>query len=120
MWGDDERKLTERVTVLVGPANGAYPSGNSLVVRGDGETIVIDPSVTVVERGVPGRVDAVVNSHSHEDHMAGNGTFPGARVHIHHDDLVGAVSVDGLMEVYGLSGPARDAFAKVVVNEFHF
>src|SRR3954447_19385181 len=83
-WGDDERVLSPSVSVLVGAANGAYPSGNSLLVRGAGETIVIDPSVTVVERGgVPANVDAVVNSHSHEDHMAGNGMFPAARVHIH-------------------------------------
>ncbi|MET0908337.1 MAG: MBL fold metallo-hydrolase, partial [Ilumatobacteraceae bacterium] len=73
-WGDDERVLAPGVSVLVGDANGAYPSGNSLLVRGAGETIIIDPSVTVVERGgAPMPVDAIVNSHSHEDHMAGNG-----------------------------------------------
>jgi glyoxylase-like metal-dependent hydrolase (beta-lactamase superfamily II) len=76
-WGNDERRLTDSVSVLVGDANGAYPSGNTLLVRGAGEAVLIDPSVTVVARGgAPVEVDAVINSHSHEDHMAGNGTFP--------------------------------------------
>jgi glyoxylase-like metal-dependent hydrolase (beta-lactamase superfamily II) len=102
------------VSVLVGDANGAYPSGNTLLVRGAGESVVIDPSVTVVARGgTPVPVDAVINSHSHEDHMAGNGTFPDARLHIHDDDLPGARSIDGLMAVYGLTGDARDEFERV-------
>ena len=37
-WGDDERRLTSSVSVLGGPSNGAYPSGNTLLVRGSGET----------------------------------------------------------------------------------
>jgi glyoxylase-like metal-dependent hydrolase (beta-lactamase superfamily II) len=120
-WGDDERVLSPSVSVLVGDANGAYPSGNSLLVRGAGETIVIDPSVSVVERGgVPANVDAVVNSHSHEDHMAGNGLFPDARVPIHQADLVGAQHIDGLMEVYGLTGASRREFEAVVVEQFHY
>ncbi len=62
-WNEDARKLTDQVTALVGADNGAYPSGNSLVVKGAGETIIIDPSVTVVERGGAGvPVDAVVNT----------------------------------------------------------
>jgi len=120
-WGDDERKLTSSVSVLGGEANGAYPSGNSLLVRGAGETIVIDPSVTVAARGgAPAPVDAVVNSHAHEDHLAGNATFPDARVHIHDNDLPGAQSMDGLMAVYGLTGEARSAFERVVIEEFHY
>jgi glyoxylase-like metal-dependent hydrolase (beta-lactamase superfamily II) len=120
-WGEDERRLSGSVSVLVGDANGAYPSGNSLLVRGAGETIIIDPSVTVVQRGgAPARVDAVVNSHSHEDHMAGNGLFADARVHIHEADLLGARDIDGLMEVYGLTGASRRDFERVVVDEFHY
>ena len=120
-WGDDERRLTSSVSVLVGDANGAYPSGNTLLVRGAGESVVIDPSVTVVARGgAPGRIDAVINSHSHEDHMAGNGLFADARLHIHHEDLPGAQSIDGLMEVYGLTGSARSEFERVILDEFHF
>ena len=120
-WGDDERRLTPNTSVLVGDANGAYPSGNSLLVRGAGETVIIDPSVTVVARGgAPVRVDAVINSHSHEDHMAGNGLFADARLHIHEADRLGALSIDGLMEVYGLTGDSRDVFERVVVDEFHY
>ena len=119
-WGDDARRLTADVTALVGPANGAYPSGNTLVVRGAGETVVIDPSVTVVERGVAGRVDAVINSHSHEDHVAGNGAFPDARVHAHHADLPAGRGLDGLLDVYGLEGEPRAAFGRTVVEEFHY
>lgn len=120
-WNDDARKLTDRVTVLVGEANGAYPSGNSLVIRGDGETVIIDPSVTVAERGGVGMpVDAIINSHAHEDHLAGNGTFPDARVHIHEQDLPGAVSLDGLLDVYGLEGDVRAGFGQQILEEFHF
>jgi glyoxylase-like metal-dependent hydrolase (beta-lactamase superfamily II) len=120
-WGDDERRLTDTVSVLVGDANGAYPSGNTLLVRGAGESVVIDPSVTVVARGgTPVPVDAVINSHSHEDHMAGNGSFPDARLHIHDEDLPGAQSMEGLMAVYGLKGDARDAFERVILDEFHY
>ena len=42
-------------------------------------------------------VDAVLNSHSHEDHVAGNGLFADARVHVHAEDLPGIRSLPGLM-----------------------
>ncbi|MEL6893090.1 MAG: MBL fold metallo-hydrolase [Actinomycetota bacterium] len=120
-WGPDERRLTDSVSVLVGEKNGAYPSGNSLLVRGAGETILIDPSIDVVAKGgAPVAIDAVVNSHSHEDHIAGNGFFADARVHIHDADLVGITSMDGLMGIYGLEGEARADFEQTVLEEFHF
>jgi glyoxylase-like metal-dependent hydrolase (beta-lactamase superfamily II) len=120
-WGDDERKLTDRVSVLVGGENGRYPSGNSLLVRGSSESALIDPSIDVVARGgAPVSIDAVINSHSHEDHVTGNGFFEDARVHIHHEDLPGVQSIDGLMDVYGYDGETRARFQKIVIEQFHF
>ncbi len=120
-WGTAERALTSDVSVLIGADNGRYPSGNSLVIRGDGESVIIDPSVSVVERGgAPVPIDAVIVSHSHEDHLAGNGFYNDARLHIHCEDLPGARSLDGLMEVYGLTGETREAFAEQIVEEFHY
>jgi glyoxylase-like metal-dependent hydrolase (beta-lactamase superfamily II) len=120
-WGDDERKLTDRVSVLVGAKNGSYPSGNSLLVRGNGESVIIDPSIDVLERGgVPIRIDAVLNSHSHEDHIVCNGFFKHARVHIHDADLPGLQSIDGMMDIYGYQGELRTQFQKVVCEQFHY
>lgn len=120
-WAEAELRLTPDVSVLVGDDAGRYPSGNSLVVRGAGEAVIVDPSVTVVARGgAPVPVDAVILSHSHEDHMAGNGLFSDSRLHIHDADLPGARSIDGLMDVYGLSGEPRRAFAQQVIEEFHY
>jgi len=120
-WGEAELQLTDRVSVLVGTDNGRYPSGNSLLVRGAGEAVIIDPSIDVVARGgAPVAIDAVINSHSHEDHMPGNGFYADARIHIHDEDLPGARSLDGLMDVYGLSGRPRADFARQVVEEFNY
>lgn len=120
-WGDEELRLTDSVSVLCGADRGAYPSGNSVVVRGRAENIIIDPSVSVVGRGgAPVAIDAVLNSHCHEDHMAGNGLFADARVHIHHDDVVGAASIEGLLAGYGFEDSMMQAFATALIEEFHF
>ena len=120
-WGEDELVLTDSVSVLVGADRGAYPAGNSVVVRGAGEAVIIDPSTTVVDRGGgPVPVDAVINSHGHEDHLAGNGLFATARVHIHDDDLMAARSLDGLMAVYGYQGEVAEAFRRQILTDFHY
>ena len=120
-WGSSERRLTERVSVLMGANSGKYPSGNTLLVKGSSESIVIDPSIDVIERGgVPVTIDAVLNSHSHEDHISANGFFSDARIHVHEADLPGVQSLDGLMEIYGLPTDARSAFQKIIVERFHF
>ncbi len=120
-WGQDQVKLTSTVSVLRGAENGAYPSGNSVLVEGASEAVVIDPSVTVVAKGgAPVPVDAVINSHGHEDHMPGNSLFDTARVHIHADDLLAAKSLDGLLDIYGLEGEPRTEFGKQILEEFSY
>jgi len=120
-WDENQIRLSDSVSVLQGENNGAYPSGNSVLVEGSAETALIDPSVTVVAKGgAPVDIDAVVNSHGHEDHLPGNGLFGSSRVHIHHDDLPAARSIEGLMDVYGLEGQVRSDFTQQVQEEFFY
>jgi glyoxylase-like metal-dependent hydrolase (beta-lactamase superfamily II) len=110
-----------RVIALVGALSGKYPSGNSVLVAGPEESLLIDPSISVAERGgVPGHVDRMLVSHAHEDHLAGCATFPGALVHAHHDDLLGLQSVDGMLTVYGFEEPLRTSWTQTLVNDFHY
>jgi len=117
----DDRRLGH-VTVLAGERGGKYPDGNSLLVTGGEETVIIDPSLTVVARRdrLP-PVDRVLVGHCHEDHVAGNHLFPDAPVLVHELDLPGLRSVDDLIARYGLGDPALEAsFRETVLEEFHY
>ncbi|HBZ72538.1 MAG TPA: MBL fold metallo-hydrolase [Deltaproteobacteria bacterium] len=118
--GFEDRSLG-RTTVLFGERGGRYPHGNSLLVVGSEETLIIDPSLGVIPRfhRLP-RVDRVLNSHCHEDHIAGNHLFPEAPWHLHELDLPGIRSLDGLMAIYGFPEPVDRSFRNVVCERFHF
>lgn len=109
-----------RVTVLGGVRAGRYPHGNSLLVAGTEETLIVDPSLSLVGRGYVPRADRVLNSHCHEDHVAGNHLYPDAPWLLHEADLPGIGSLDALMAIYGFSPAIEAAFREVVVRDFHF
>ena len=111
-----------RVRVVAGAQNGKYPSGNSLWIEGTGTTAVVDPSLAVVERRdeFAGRAGLVLLSHAHEDHVAGMGLFPTARVAAHRDDALGARSLDGLMTMYGYEAGVSEATKQWVLDQFHY
>ncbi len=109
------------VTILFGKDGGKYPEGNSLLVEGSRETWIVDPSLGVVARkeALP-RVDRVVNSHCHEDHVAGNHLFPDQPWHCHEADAVGFRSLDDFMAIYGLPEALEPAWRKSCVDLFHY
>ena len=109
------------VTVLVGERGGKYPHGNSLLVAGSEETVVVDPSLTLA-RDPLARPDAdwVLNSHCHEDHVAGNHLYMHVPWRLHDADLPGIASVDGIMAIYGFDAATDAAFRPVVTDQFHF
>ncbi|MFC6064029.1 MBL fold metallo-hydrolase [Streptomyces ochraceiscleroticus] len=104
------------VSVLVGAERGAYPYGNSLLVRGAGESLVIDPSLSLVEDAPP--ADGVLVSHAHEDHIAGLSSYD-VPVHGHHGDLDALRSREVLVAGFGLPPEAADEADKALRDHFH-
>ncbi len=109
------------VTVLFGNEGGKYPDGNSLLVRGTRETVIIDPALGAVARAdrLPA-VDRVLNSHCHEDHIAGNHLWLDKPWHCHEADALGFRSLDGLMEIYGLPAEIETIWRQTCVDSFHY
>lgn len=89
-----------RVSVLLGAQRGAYPFGNSLLVRGSTASLVVDPSLSLV--GNAPQADLVLVSHAHEDHIAGLGDY-GVPVHVHEHELDTLRSPESMVDGYGLT-----------------
>lgn len=121
----ESRELAEqrigRVRVLYGERGGKYPSGNTLLVEGEHETVAIDPSLGLVaRRDVLPRVDRVLNSHVHEDHVAGNHLFPEVPWHAHEADLPGLHSLEDFLAIFGLPAELEPWWREVVLETFHY
>ncbi|MFI0462886.1 MBL fold metallo-hydrolase [Saccharopolyspora sp. 5N102] len=104
------------VTVLIGAERGAYPFGNSLVVRGSDAALVVDPSLSLVEAAPP--ADVVLVSHAHEDHVAGLGSYD-VPVHIHEADIDGLRSREVMVAGFGLPPEAIDDADRKLRDLFH-
>jgi glyoxylase-like metal-dependent hydrolase (beta-lactamase superfamily II) len=109
------------VTVLFGNEGGKYPDGNAVIVRGERESVIIDPSLgTIARKERLPRIDRVLNSHCHEDHIAGNQLFPEAPWHCHEADAIGFRSLDDFMTIYGLPAEIEEGWRTVCVDTFHY
>jgi glyoxylase-like metal-dependent hydrolase (beta-lactamase superfamily II) len=109
------------VTVLFGYENGKYPQGNSMLIEGRDETVIVDPSLGVIPRKdrLPD-IDRVLHSHVHEDHVAANYLFESVPWHAHEEDLLGLQSINGLMTMYGVPEPANTAFKNDILEKFNY
>ena len=109
-------------TVCFGAERGKYPQGNSLFVRGPEEALVIDPSLGLVpRRGALPHADRVVNSHCHEDHVAGNHLFPDVPWHVHEADLPGLQSLAGFLAIFGYDdAEVMKGWERLVRERFHY
>lgn len=108
-------------TVLFGERGGRYPQGNTLLVAGREETVVVDPSLGLVSRAAaPPRADRVLLSHCHEDHWAGLHLYPDVPVALHALDRPGLRSLDDMLAIYGYSPEIAEPFRRALVDQFHY
>jgi len=71
------------VWLLVGEKRGNFPFCNGVIIQDSGVTALVDPGcgASVLEPlAASGRVDLVLNSHTHPDHCSGNHFFSGAEI----------------------------------------
>jgi len=111
-----------RVNVILGPKNGKYPYGNSIVVEDD-TTALIDPSLWVFESNgkvTKRNIDLLFNSHYHEDHGVGNCLFRDLPLHIHPLDAPAMRSLDTILGYYGMSEAANDIWKPIMVEKFRY
>lgn len=71
------------VWLLIGQKRGGFPFCHGVVIRDRGVTALIDPGCgpqVLQPLAASGRVDLVINSHTHPDHSSGNHFFTGTEI----------------------------------------
>ncbi|WP_290597799.1 MULTISPECIES: MBL fold metallo-hydrolase [unclassified Archaeoglobus] len=88
-------KINNRIHVIEGPKKGRYPYSNSVLI---GKSLIIDTGAGDVLKDL--KVEWVINSHWHEDHIALNKI--GKRVAAHVLDAEAIESYEEFRERYGI------------------
>ncbi len=99
-------KLSNHIFFLEGENKGRYPFSNSMLLEGD-KRILIDTGIgpTSIEELIrEKRIDLVLISHGHEDHIVSNPLFEDAEICCHKLDAPLLRSVRKLEEIYGSVG----------------
>jgi len=112
-------KITEKVLFIEAEGRGRYPYANSILIDDDVRAL-IDTGMgrhLAMETAKDKKIDLVINSHGHEDHIAGNNVFKNAKICSHKLDAPVIRSVDKLKELYGSAETGAKRFIDSLLEE---
>jgi glyoxylase-like metal-dependent hydrolase (beta-lactamase superfamily II) len=92
---------------------GRFPYAHALFLEGE-SNILIDTGAGRGLRQVVGRVERVILSHYHRDHVNGNALFPGASFWIHPLDAPGIQTAGGFFRLSGIDRVLSGSFWDMV------
>lgn len=102
--------ITDKLFFIEGKNQGRYSFSNSLYIHDDVK-VIIDTGVgksllRKLKKTYLGNNEImIINSHCHEDHIAGNYIFKNSKIAIHRIEGPILNSIDKLLELYGISDP---------------
>jgi glyoxylase-like metal-dependent hydrolase (beta-lactamase superfamily II) len=95
------QKLTDSIYLIQGRNHGRFPYCHCLYIKDDVCGLIDSAAGDENLEPVLGRVDLLVNSHFHPDHVRGNDRFPSAHIRCHEDDKAGLISYQGMLRYTG-------------------
>lgn len=112
-------QIWERIFFIEGENKGRYPYSNSVLIDDDVKAL-IDTGIgrdLATKIAKEKRVDCIINSHGHEDHIAGNCIFKDAKVCSHKFDAPAIRSVENLAQLYAPKGTDAERLVNLFLRE---
>ncbi len=112
-----------RLVFIPGLNDGKYPFCNSLYID-DKKKVMIDPAsdeAYLRDLSLKTDIDAIINSHYHEDHIAFNYLFPEAELYVHEAVAPCFKSYHSFLDYCGLlNSKYKKEWDDLFLNKFHF
>lgn len=107
------REIRPGIWFVEGENRGRYPFGHSIFIEGKVNTLIDTGAGAPLEKLV-GKIEQVVLSHYHRDHVSFNHLFAEVEFVIHGEDAPGVESLEGYIELSGIGREEILAYWKSV------
>ncbi|HSW36720.1 MAG TPA: MBL fold metallo-hydrolase [Candidatus Limnocylindrales bacterium] len=94
-------QIKEGIWFIEAEFRGRFPYAHALYIGGN-QRLLIDTGAGLILEKLSGKVDRVLLSHYHRDHVSGNHLFPDVSFSIHEKDAPGVESVESFYQLSGL------------------
>lgn len=108
------QKITDTIYLVPGKRNGSFPHCNCLYIKDDICGLIDSAAGKDFLKPVLGRVDVLINSHFHPDHVRGNGLFPQAHIRCHQDDAEALIHFDEMLRYTGYNRFTPEKIAQIM------
>src|SRR5262245_26831134 len=110
-------RISDRVSMITGRAGSRFPEANAFLVEDEVRTLIDTGCDESVLREL-GRIDRIINTHYHLDHIRKNWLFPEAEVWVPAADAhVFRGGLPTLARAVGLDGDAADRWVRELPTE---
>ncbi|MBS4021213.1 MAG: MBL fold metallo-hydrolase [Dethiobacter sp.] len=109
-------KITDTIYLVPGNNRGLFPYCNCVYIKDEVCALIDSAAGKDALAPLAGRVDILLNSHFHADHIRGNGMFPKAQVFCHEEDKLPILSRQEFLKFTGFDSFTPEQAQPIFAN----
>jgi glyoxylase-like metal-dependent hydrolase (beta-lactamase superfamily II) len=112
--GGNMMQITKNIYLITGRNKGRFPFCNCIYIKDDVNVLIDSAAGKENLAPVIDKIDILINTHYHPDHIRGNGLFPKARILCHEADIPPLTNYQKMLHYTGFEHFTEQEFSKIM------